>query len=236
LTTGDVKERPVVAAASRKKEKDLPKRQPKAMTCVAFGDFRMRESLAPGRTAQEQRDMRDQARKAYQQALQLDPNCFEAHRGLARAAAADQQHDQAIRTFQSAVKIQPRDAATWFDLGMVHARKKEWDPAVAALVQAAELEPQNRQYQNMLGHCLARSGRVDDSLACFSRIVGEARAHYNVARMMHHLQRDDLCRSHLQVALEKEPNLSEAKDMLVRLDAGARGEVIQAKHDAEETR
>src|SRR5215831_18528640 len=64
------------AVATKDKEKkvaDLPKRQPLPATCVAFGAFR--ESLAadPRRTPVEQQQLRDEARRAYQQALNSDP-------------------------------------------------------------------------------------------------------------------------------------------------------------------
>src|SRR2546423_12530301 len=54
--------------ASRTREKDLPKRQPKALSCVAAGDFFFRESLAAGRSAEDQRQRRETAKKAYEQA------------------------------------------------------------------------------------------------------------------------------------------------------------------------
>src|SRR5262245_16970551 len=60
------------------KAKDLPKRAPKADTCVAFGDFRLREAESDAKTAGEQKQYRQQARQAYQQALQIDPKCAAA--------------------------------------------------------------------------------------------------------------------------------------------------------------
>src|SRR5207253_2655498 len=97
-------------------------------------------------------------------------------------------------------------------------RRKEWEPAGDAMGHAADLEPTNRQYANVLGFCLARAGRYDQSLAYFTRVVGEARAHFNVGRMMMHNGQADAARQQLELALQREPNLAEARELLAQLN------------------
>src|SRR6185369_16990178 len=70
----------MVETESAKKDNDAPKRKPKASTCVTFGDFNLRESLTPTLTPQEQQQRRAQARRSYEQALEIDPKCVEAYR------------------------------------------------------------------------------------------------------------------------------------------------------------
>jgi hypothetical protein len=60
-----------------------PKRMPKAETCVVAGDFKAQEANAPNKAPAEAQELRDIARKAYQQALRIDPNCLGAYQGLA---------------------------------------------------------------------------------------------------------------------------------------------------------
>jgi len=204
--------------ASAKVEAEQPKRKPKASTCVTFGDFCLRESLAPASSPEEQRQRRALARRAYEQALEIDPQCAEAYRGLAQLYTAEQQPERAISTYQSAVRALPRSAALWFDLGMLHSQRREWEPAIDALAHAADLDPTNRQYANVLGFCLARAGRYEQSLAYFTRVVGEARAHFNVGRMMMHNGQADAARQHLELALQREPNLTEARELLAQLN------------------
>jgi len=208
----------MVETESAKKDNDAPKRKPKASTCVTFGDFNLRESLTPNLTPQEQQQRRAQARRSYEQALEIDPKCVEAYRGLAQLYAADQQPERAISTYQSAVRVLPRNSELWFGLGMLHSQRKEWEPAVDALGHAADLQPTNRQYANVLGFCLARAGRYEQSLAYFSRVVGEARAHFNVGRMMMHNGEKDAARQQLELALQREPNLTEARELLAQLN------------------
>src|SRR3954467_14798395 len=55
--------------------KKLDKRKPSAEACVTFGDFLLKEATGGSRSEAEQRQMLDQARRAYQQALEINPKC-----------------------------------------------------------------------------------------------------------------------------------------------------------------
>src|SRR5216117_3722413 len=74
--------------------KKLAKRKPSVESCVTFGDFLLKEATTGKRSETEQRQMLDQARRAYQQALEINPKCVPAHRGLAQVylAAGDREH------------------------------------------------------------------------------------------------------------------------------------------------
>jgi hypothetical protein len=65
---------------------------------------------------------------------------------------------------------------------------------------------------------LARAGHADEALAVFRKSVGEARAHYNLARMLHHMNQDAEARLHLEVAIHVEPNFQPAVRLLTQLD------------------
>jgi len=221
------------AEPAPKKQKDRHKRKPMAGSCVAYGDFRLKEALAPGKSEAEQRQMLDSARRAYREALQIDPKCLAAHRGLAQVALAEGDHPRAVGAYQAMLKVWPKEASLWYDLGMVHGRAKEWQPATAALTKACELEPASRQYAHTLGYCLARAGAYEQSLACFRRVDGEARAHYNVARMLLHMKQHDLARQHLALALHQEPEMKEAQELLAQVNAGAKsaGPVLPVQYE-----
>jgi len=203
------------------KTKKLAKREPSPVACVAAGDFLLQESAAPGKTELQQRQFLDQARRAYQKDLKIDPHCLPAHRGLAQISLAEGNREAAYISFQASLKVFPREPSLWYALGMAHARNKEWPPAIEALSKACELAPSDRQTAHALGYCLARAGAYDQSLACFRRVDGEARAHYNLGRMLLHMKQSELGRQHLQVALQIEPELTEAKELLARATTGA---------------
>jgi tetratricopeptide (TPR) repeat protein len=195
-------------------------RKPQASTCVAFGDFHLKAATDEGHTAIQKDQILDQARKAYQQALKLDPKCVPAYRGLARTYEQLGDHDRVVATYQSGLKANAAEPTLWFELGMYHARKKQWQPAVENLKKAADLDSENRTYGDMLAYTLARAGRYDESYECFKKTVGAARAHYNVARMLSHVKENELAREHLKLALKANPDLAPARQVLAELDAG----------------
>jgi tetratricopeptide (TPR) repeat protein len=223
---------PARPAAAERPREEVAARRPanKAGVCVAAGNFCESEGgKAPAGSA-KQEQLYDQARRAYQQALESDPNHLPAYQSLARLYTAMGDHEHAVATYRKGLQKHPRQAGLWFDLGMCHARHKEWLPAVEALRKAVELDPENRQYVNVLGHCLARAGRYEESLAFFRKTVGEARAHYNVARMLHHLNDNAQARQHLELALRADPKLAPAQQLLAQLDGRAADGVEPAGH------
>jgi tetratricopeptide (TPR) repeat protein len=207
-------------AAKVKQESDGPKQKPKASTCVALGDCYQQEADCPERPQFQQERLRDQARRAYQQALEIEPNDVAAGRALAGLYEKMDEHDKAVATYRKTLKAHAKDPSLWHELGLCLAKHKEWEPALECLQTAAKLDPENRQYTNAYAYALARAGRMQESYVCFQRTVGEAKAHYNLARMLHHMNQDDLCRQHLQQALSADPDLMPAREMLAQLDTG----------------
>jgi tetratricopeptide (TPR) repeat protein len=216
-----------------KKEADRPKRTPKAETCVAYGNFAAAEACAPEKAPAEAQAQRDIARKAYQQALGIDPNCLPAYRGLTALYVAMKDYKHATATYQEALKRFPKNPSLPYELGMCYARQKDWALALEYLTKAAELDQENRQYNNALGYALARCGRYDDSLNAFMRLESEAEAHSRVAWMLWQVHQDDLARQHVQVALQKDPEMKPALDLLAELDAPPRE--VQQTNFTEET-
>jgi tetratricopeptide (TPR) repeat protein len=208
------------------------KRQPKPETFVAFGDFSAREADAATNPA-EQEQLRDRARRAYQEALKADPGNVAARKSLASLYVITNDFDRAKEMYTAALQTAPDDAALWFALGMTYARTKDWAPAVEHLVKAAELDPENRSYHRYLGFTLARAGRYDESLATFTRYEGEAKANFYLAQMLEHLDQIDRCKSHLQLALAKDPQFTEAAQMLVRLNGAAAPGAVPAPGQSE---
>ena len=213
--------RAIPANAVINKEADLPKKTPQASTCVAGGDFFAQQAQAPGIGETAKTANQEKARKAYQQALAIDPHCLQAYESLAALYVAMKDHAHAVATYQKAAQAFPKESRVFYDLGVCHGSEKEWEPAVQNLSHAAELDPENRKIVDALGWMLARAGRYDDSLATFMRVHDEAESHYRLALMLEHLKEMDLCKGQLRAALDKDPQLDKARAMLAQLNGGA---------------
>jgi Tfp pilus assembly protein PilF len=205
---------------------DKKKKAPSAATCVAMGQFIESEAMAAKNISplQKQEEL-DKARRAYQQALQLNPSYMPTYCALGHLYVELGDYERAHATYEQGLKKNPKETPLWFDLGMFHARKKEWDQAITCLSKAVELEPENRQYGNALGFCLARAGRYRESLTVFAKSSGPAVAYYNVGRMLHHNNQDELSRQYLRQAVTLSPNFPEAQQMLASLSVPNSGVV-----------
>lgn len=198
------------------KDKDGPKRKPKPATVVALAEAREGEA---NKTEDESVRMKlfDQARQLYQHAIKLDTNCREAWLGVARVYTKMADYEHAYETYEKMLVKDPRDHQVWFDAAMCYNRQKKFDEACQCLNKALEFDPENRQYRQTLGFTLARAGQPDQAVAMLTKVEGPGQAHYHVARMMKHVGRTDLCKRHLELALQANPNHEQARGLLASL-------------------
>ncbi len=204
---------PVVA----RKVEDGPKKIPRAETCVKYGDYQAGEACSSNYSPSQQDAIRQKARKAYQQALEVDPKCLPAQQGLARLAVDAEDYPKALAGYQKALKTSPQNAALWFEMGMCCNRAHQWDEALKAVARAATLDPDNPTYVNSQAVLLARMGRYQESLACFARVNNEAQAHFKLGCTLRHLGQAELGKRELALALQKNPRLESARVMLAEM-------------------
>jgi tetratricopeptide (TPR) repeat protein len=208
-----------------RKDADQAQRPPlskKSTANLTLADGRLLESTANAAATPPplQTKMREQARQAYRKVLDLDPKNLDAELALARLAVADGNDEQARRYFTLVTQDHPKEAAVWYQLGMYHGKRKEWQPSVDALQRANQLEPDNREVATKLGLTLARSGQTDQGVACLAKVMGNAQAHYNVARMLAHMNQLEQSKQHLQQALRYKADLQPARELLAQLEGG----------------
>jgi tetratricopeptide (TPR) repeat protein len=188
---------------------------------VAWAVLREHEAANKSIDLSRKRDLYDQARHAYQTALQADPKYVPAYTGLANVYMKLNHYDKAKESYHTALKIAPNDPSLWFELGICHCRCKEFDQATGYLHKAMELDPENRFITQTLGFCLARSGHVKESLDLLGKVMTPVEVHYNVARMLYQIRRDDLALMHLQFAIQLDPAYEPATSMLAALRKGS---------------
>jgi hypothetical protein len=61
---------------------------------------------------------------------------------------------------------------------------------------------------------LARAGKYEDALNVLVKVMPEADARYNIARMMKHNQQSEAANVQLQLALKADPEFRAARDLL----------------------
>lgn len=208
---------PASADQIAKKDKD-PKGA--ARLLVAAARFSESEANTLDKDAEQQFKVRYQAKDRYQLAIKLDPGCIEAYRGLGRIYVDLADFERAQDTFRKAQAKFPKESIFWYEMGQMHNRRKDFTQAAASLQKALDMEPENRVYLTTLGLTLARAGQTEQSVALLARSMGSGSAYYNVARMLLHLQRNDEGMHYLRLAVQTNPNLENARELLSEMERG----------------
>jgi tetratricopeptide (TPR) repeat protein len=190
----------------------------KAPTYCAFGDMIAGAASAEDKTPEQRRAAREESKLAYRKAIETDPKYLPAYVSLARVQQAGEEYPAAIETFGQAIQLAPTNAALWYDLALCQARMKRWAESVTSLQKACELAPENRGYVGTLGYTLGRAGRVPEALSVLARIHGEAKANYDLARLMRHMNQIPVAKQLAAAALAKDPNLPGAKQLVAELN------------------
>src|SRR5262245_59438945 len=128
-------------------QKDTPtaKRALKPDTVVSLAAFRESEATDTKEGPAKQRQLRDEARQSYQEALRLDPNCLAAYQGLGRVYTELNDWQRAMEAYRTGLEKHPRDPALWFGQGVCLCRQKNFAQAAESLRKALQLNPENRQ-------------------------------------------------------------------------------------------
>lgn len=181
-------------------------RQPQPETLLILAQ-RCYETAGDAARDNEQRyEHYQRALALYRQVLQQDPNNEAACLGQARIYKKQGQLDQAEAELQRLVARSPKLAAAWYELGMCYGARQNWAEQIRCLQRACQLEPENTRLAVHLGLALARAQRWQEAEQQLSRAVGPARAHYYLALMAEHLNREDLVRRYAHTAAQADPS------------------------------
>jgi hypothetical protein len=152
----------------------------------------------------------------YTKALEIQPNNESALLSTARLYARQGQHDKAVDFFNKAIAVAPQ-AATYNELALAQQKLGKMADAQAAITKAIELEPANTRYRNNLASMLVTGGRSDEAVKQLEQVFPPAVANYNVAYLHFTNSNVAAAQQHLQVALQEDPNLQQARDLMNRL-------------------
>ena len=131
--------------------------------------------------------LHDEAIRADQAALTLEPNSAPALNGAGLLAVDDGKAEQAVKAFERATALDSNNASYWSNLG--NARRAAGDAAGAekAYRQALEIDGRTADAANGLGVMLVERGRPADAVPWFERAIAaepdlvEARLNLGIA-------------------------------------------------------
>jgi arylsulfatase A-like enzyme/Flp pilus assembly protein TadD len=140
----------------------------------------------------------DEALRAENAAIALDPQLPAAHNGAGLLMSARGRHADAAQAFERAVATDPTNAEYWVNLGNARRAAGAIDTAGDAYRTAAELDPHSPDAANGLGVLLVQQRRPAEAIPWFQRALqtapdfGQARLNLGIAYQesgQHHLAR-----------------------------------------------
>jgi|GEM_PF-1373488 len=158
----------------------------------------------------------DAAQRAYNKALEIDPNCdkkdpaaAEFHFALAKALAERKQLTEAIASFQRVLQLQPNYAEAWGNLGVIYRQQDKLEEGLAAIKKAIALNPNKPLSHFTSGNILADLGRYAEAVLSYHKAINIqpdlVSAHINLGSVLQQLERWDEAAASFRRAIELEP-------------------------------
>lgn len=113
----------------------------------------------------------EQAAKASDEALKLDPGLAYAWFIKGRALHELGRYNESIQAYQAAVRIDSNYTSAWSSLGAVLFSQGMNDRAVDACDKAIELEANDDSAWSIKGYALRSLGKYDESVKCFDQAL-----------------------------------------------------------------
>lgn len=198
-----------------------PVRARQPVTPAAF-DF-MQQGIA----AEHRKDWA-QARQAYQQATQQQPQHAASWHRLAVIATRQQDHAFAAQCYNTALQLAPHDAELLSDAGYACYLRQEYPAAEQLLIAALHQNPQHRRANNNLGLTLGMAGQMSSALAVFERLESRPQAYHRLGSV--YLQRGDHDQAWAcyQYAEQLDPQLKPPATLVARMQRAAAPQTASA--------
>jgi protein O-GlcNAc transferase len=119
----------------------------------------------------------DDAIACYRRALELSPDCADAHNNLGAALNEQWKVDEALAAHRRALALRPDFPEAHNNLGNAQLNQGKWNEAAESYRRALALRPSYPEAHNNLGNVLKDLGHLDEAVASYRRAI-DARSDY----------------------------------------------------------
>ncbi len=166
----------------------------------------------------------------YTKALEKEPDNLAALQAVARLHGRQEQHTQAVDMWQKVVKVSAT-ADNYSELASAQQKAGRLGDAQASIQKSISMEPTVARYRNNLAGILVAGGRSDEAVKELQQVFPPAVANYNVAYLHYMNKNTAAAQQHLQAALQADPNLQPARDLMNLLAASQTGQGAVAAYN-----
>jgi tetratricopeptide (TPR) repeat protein len=161
----------------------------------------------------------------YRRSLAVEQREASLHANAAVAFVKIGSLDEADHHAQIALDLEPAAEGNLLNAAYVKRRRKEWDAAVEMYRQGTRRHPSDARFPRELGLTLALKGDHSQAVEAFRQAIrlapSDHRIYRAVADSLLELDRFAEAESMARRALELEPDFEPARELLVRIKAGA---------------
>ncbi len=125
----------------------------------------------------------DDARKLFNEVLEISPNHSTAHQGLAMIADLSRQWSESEFHYKAALRSNPRDPGLLNDLGYSYLLQNRYSEAQRYLNQALEINPQHEKAQENLAMLSLRQGDRDAAEKRLGQLYPAGAVRQHLARL-----------------------------------------------------
>jgi tetratricopeptide (TPR) repeat protein len=156
----------------------------------------------------------------YSKALEVEPKNASALLAMARLHQRQNEHAKAVEFFKKASEVNPADAQVFNEIGNCLAKQGQLVNARQEIQKAVNLQPKNRVYRMSMAGILLEEGKSDEALSELAQVDPPAMANYQMASLYFGRQNIPAAQQHLSTALQIDPNLQPARDLLNQMGGG----------------
>ena len=157
----------------KSKESESPITESRVEALLAEGQRSLQENRIP------------EARRAYNEVLQLLPDDPTAHHGLAMAADLTENWAEAEDHYRQALRARPRDANLLCDIGYSYLLQNRYSEAASYLAQAVQINPDHENAHANLALLDVRQGNREAARKRLTQLYGDPA---NVTRILASLE------------------------------------------------
>lgn len=155
---------------------------------------------------------------SYSKALEIESTNVPALTATARLYDRQGQFTQAVEFYTKAIDSAGSDGDLLVEMGSCYARAGKLSQAQTQLQTAINLNPTSKEYRQAMASVLIDQGQTTEALNEIAQVEAPAMANYRMAYLMFNRQKIAEAKRHLAKALEIDPNLGPARDLMAQMN------------------
>ncbi len=155
-----------------------------------------------------------EAFRAYDQALELDPDYVEAWKGQGDSLQGLQREEEALEAYEQAIQLQPDYWEAWIARGELLTKLTRYSEAVQAFAKVIEHQPDNWQAWEGKGNGELKLKQYSQAIASYNRVLDlnpeRTSAWYSQGWAFHNLKRYEEAVNSYDQAVDIQPDYPQA--------------------------